>query len=122
MDAGDELAFQALSIDGRTQTLIRTRQRWRRHDWATEFEAGTSPTDATSAFKAMPPNINGSHITLSWNSAPGQFYTVYTSTDLSADDWQPLQPENIPADASQTNSLVHTTEESTVFYRIETSS
>jgi predicted esterase len=87
-----------------------------------EFEAGTSPTDATSAFKAMPPNINGSHITLSWNSAPGQFYTVYTSTDLSADDWQPLQPENIPADASQTNSLVHTTEESTVFYRIETSS
>jgi hypothetical protein len=86
-----------------------------------EHDAGTSPVDASSVFRAIPPTQIGTEKTIRWSSAPGQFYTVYTSTDLSAEDWQPLQPENIPADASLTNSFVHNTEESTVFYRIETS-
>jgi predicted esterase len=85
-----------------------------------EHDAGTSPIDATSVFKAMPPVQSGNDKTITWSSAPGQFYTVYTTNNLSAENWQALQPENIPADPSQTNSIVHTTSETTAFYRVET--
>ncbi|MGB0272053.1 MAG: Ig-like domain-containing protein [Opitutales bacterium] len=85
-----------------------------------ELNAGTSPTDASSVFKALPPSSDGSSRTLSWSSAPGQHYTVYRTTDLSANNWQVLQPANIPADPSQLNSIVDTSGDSAAFYRIET--
>ena len=85
-----------------------------------EFEAGTSPTDPASVFKTMPPSVNGNNITITWNSALGQLYTVYATTDLNTDDWQPIQPENIPANASLTNSIIHSSQEPATFYRVET--
>jgi hypothetical protein len=45
---------------------------------------------------------------------------VYRTTDLSANNWQVLQPANIPADPSQLNSIVDTSGDSAAFYRIET--
>lgn len=84
-----------------------------------EYDAGTSPTNRFSVFKALRPIENEGELEVSWTSVPGKFYTVYCSTNLGA-GWSRLQPEPIPADPTGTNVWMGQTTGSAAFYRIET--
>jgi predicted esterase len=83
-----------------------------------EYEAGTSPTNPLSVFRAFPPEQIGSDIGVSWSSVPGRFYTVHSSTNPGG-GWSPLQPERIPGNPSGTNSWIDTSSHPAAFYRIE---
>jgi hypothetical protein len=85
-----------------------------------ELNAGTSPTDNSSVFRMLQPVENGGDLTLSWSSVPGKFYTVYSRADLSTGEWTPMQPQQIPADASGTTTFAVTKGSGKAFYRVET--
>lgn len=88
-------------------------------DARTEYKAGTSPVDPTSVFRMLTPLYNGAELILSWTSEPGQLYTIIKSETLTG-DWQPLQPESIPADPSKINFFQYSVDDSPAFFHVRT--
>lgn len=84
-----------------------------------EFMAGTDPVRSSSSFRLLSakPQTDGG-IKLSWNSAPGRFYSVFSTTNLPAGTWMQITT-NQPATPPQ-NSFIDTnlTDQQSVYYRI----
>lgn len=84
-----------------------------------EYIIGTNPKQNSSTLKvAVQPNSNSD--TISWNSATGRLYNVYSSTDLASTGWT-LVAEDL-AGTGETLSYEATREQTAaLFYKIEVS-
>ena len=74
---------------------------------AKEHAAGTNPLDNASVFKTASVVVNGNDYEVSFNTGPGRYYHLETSTDLGiANPWTVVEGNHLAAGATMT--LTHT--------------
>jgi endonuclease/exonuclease/phosphatase family metal-dependent hydrolase len=85
---------------------------------AQEYALGTDPTDPTSTLRARPAVVAAGQISIAWDAIEGKTYRIIGTTDLTAEHWQQVgEPLTAPATGPQT--VTHTTEAPSHFYRVE---
>jgi hypothetical protein len=80
-----------------------------------ELYTGTDLLDADSVFAATVAEISNSSVTLTWPSAAGLYYKVYSCTNLVSDEWVSI---GVYGATSPENTAVITTDDETTFYRL----
>lgn len=103
-DAGEDIDSDGLVSVGETDAGDWDTDDDRTDDY-TEIRLNLDPLDSASRFSVKTDGVNEGGLTLEWPSAPGLFFNILASDDLSSpvEDWVVLMP-NVEADPSESET------------------